>query len=746
MRGHIQQVGRQLVTPSDKWVGWLLGVGGTIVYLLTAEPTTSFWDCGEFIAVSSLLQVGHPPGAPFYQLMAHLFTLLACGNSAAVAWWSNALSAVAGGCTVMFLFWTIRLLQQMVSLKRRASDDNDSTPQGWSGIMPAVVGSLCYLFCDTAWFSAVESEVYSLAMLLASATVWAMMRWYHCLDRTEAQRWLLLIALLLGLGVCTHLLTLLTTPALLLLFIFKTRNYKLRTKKLTASNLLVFSFYILVFFIIGLSPYLIIPIRANADTPINEGHPATYAEFKSYLLRDQYEKAPLYPRMWRHREHDAEYAASWSGGDTTLLGNTRYYFTYQLTYMYLRYLMWNFSGRYNDRQGFGSPQNGQFVTGIPPIDRMLVGTSAPMPKSLPTRGHNVYYLLPLLLGLIGMTSMKQRRGAFWVALTLFLMGGVVLNLYLNHPCYEPRERDYAYILSFYAFCIFIAFGAEWLMDKTKKLPPIFNFQFSIFNFLLMAVPALMACQNWDDHDRSHRYIARDAAANILNSCERDERGTVLFTYGDNDTFPLWYIQSVEKERPDIRVENVNLMGTQNFVNLLSESISIGRPIYFTHYAYKQYKYLFPEQLQLEGNAYRLMSEPCDSVAVEPFYRHAMQQMGWHRLEGVYIDETGCKFIEQYWRDIVLLADNLCHRDESQQAARVLTKTLGEIPLHHLQDPRLIRDIAQAFGQADCLRQAEQIEKYLQHILQEQLDYYHTLPPQLQAAMPYTIAMREELVQ
>ena len=347
--------------------------------------------------------------------------------------------------------------------------------------------------------------------------------------------------------------------------------------------------------------------------------------------------------------------------------------------------------------------------------------------------------------------MKQRRGAFWVALTLFLMGGVVLNLYLNHPCYEPRERDYAYILSFYAFCIFIAFGAEWLLLKTKKyklktkkLPPIFNFQFSIFNFLLMAVPALMACQNWDDHDRSHRYIARDAAANILNSCERDERGTVLFTYGDNDTFPLWYIQSVEKERPDIRVENVNLMGTQNFVNLLSESITIGRPIYFTHYAYKQYRHLFPEQLHLEGNAYRLMQEPCDSVAMEPFFRHAMQSLRWHSLEGVYIDETGCKFLEQYWHDIVLLAHNLSDRDMMSQASQVLTKTLDEIPLHNLQDPTLIKEIGQAFGLAGCLTQAAQIEKYLQHILQEQLDYYHTMPIRIQSVMPYTVGIRESL--
>ena len=709
----------------------MLAVGATAVYLLTLEPTTSFWDCGEFIAVSYQLQVGHPPGAPFYQLLAHLFTLLAGGNAAAVAWWSNALSAVAGGCTVMFLYWTVRMLQRFPTTAHRQTSIASSR-------FAAVVGSLCYLFCDTAWFSAVESEVYSLAMLIASVSVWAMLRWYHASDRTQAQRWLLLVALLLGLGVCTHLLTLLTLPAVLLLIIFKAKKHKLTTTKLKSHLILLGS--CIVLFAVGLSPYLIIPIRAAANTPINEGNPSTVAAFKSYLSRDQYEKAPLYPRMWRHREHDAEYAYSWCGGDTSFVGNMSYYFSYQLTYMYLRYLMWNFSGRYNDRQGHGSPQNGQFLTGVPPLDRLLVGTSANPPSSLPTRGHNVYYMLPLMLGLVGAVVLTRRRKAFWVVLTLFLMGGIILNIYLNHPCYEPRERDYAYILSFYSFCIFIAFGAEGLLLKTKKykkLPPILN-------LLLLAVPLLMAWQNWDDHDRSHRYIARDSAANILNSCDHHERGTVLFTYGDNDTFPLWYIQTVEHERTDIRVENINLMGVQNFVNLLSESINLGRPVYFTHYAYKQYSRLFPQRLQLEGNAYRLTQQPCDSVAIEPFYRHAMQSLQWHSLEEVYVDETGCKFLEQYWRDIVLLAYNLSEHDMIPQAAQVLTKTLGEIPLHNLQDPTLIKDIAQAFGRADCLPQAKQIDKYLQHILQEQLDYYHTMPPIVQVAMPYTVGVREEL--
>ena len=707
------------------------------------EPSTSFWDCGEFIAVSYGLQVGHPPGAPFYQLLAHLFTLLAGDNMMAVAPLSNALSALAGGFTVMFLYWNIRLLQKM-----RFDDNNHDTDKS-NSVMGALVGSLCYLFCDTVWFSAVESEVYSLSMLIASVSLWAMLKWYHTPDNNEAQRWLLLVALLLGLGACTHLLTLLTTPALLLLFIFKTTNHKLNTKKLSTSNLLVFSFHLLVFAAIGLSPYLIIPIRAAANTPINEGNPSTAEEFKSYITRDRYENAPLYPRMWRHREHDAEYAASWCGGDTSFVGNMRYYASYQLTYMYLRYLMWNFSGRYNDRQGYGSPQNGQFITGIPPIDRQLVGTAKPLPSSLPTHGHNVYYLLPLLLGIVGIVAPTCRKSILWVVVTLFLMGGVILSVYLNHPCYEPRERDYAYILSFYAFCMFIAFGAEWLLSgikkyevRTKKLRSRFLLHGSYL--LLLAVPLLMACQNWDDHDRSHRFIARDTGANMLNSCDSNEQGAVLFTYGDNDTFPLWYLQTVEKERLDIRVENIGLMGAKNFVDLLTESLDIGRTIYFTHYAYDHYRHLFEGRFQLEGNTYRLTNTPGDSVNVEAAYRHVVSLMGWHPVEGVYIDERCCKFLEQYWQDILLLAENLCDKGLTAQAGTVLHKTLGEIPLSAIQNPQLIYRISQAFSLAGCTAQADATTDHLRLILKEQLDYYHSIPPRRQSVMPYTILPREEL--
>lgn len=708
-------------------MGWLLAVFGTFVYLLTMEPTVSFWDCGEFIAVSTHLQVGHAPGAPFYQLLAHAFSWLAGGNAMAVARCCNALSAVAGGLTVMFLFWSVLLF---------FGDRGKATAAQRMG---ALVGALCYLFCDTAWFSAVESEVYSLAMLIAAVIVWCMLRWYRTAEPRQSQRWLLLIALLLGLGTCTHLLTLLTAPVLLLLYLFKRAEQ-------SWYQLLRLLPVLCCFFLIGLSPYCIIPIRAAANTPINEGNPATAEAFVSYLSRDRYEKAPLYPRMWRHRPNDALYASGWNGGDTAFAGNMRYYGSYQLTYMYLRYLMWNFAGRYNDRQGFGSPQNGQFITGIPPIDRQLVGSGEKPPASLHTRGHNVYFLLPLFLGLLGMVALADDKRMFWAVMALFLMGGIVLNFYLNHPCYEPRERDYAYILSFYAFCIFIAAGAAWLMELTRKVGRrgLRRGVAIVSALLLLAVPALMACQNWDDHDRSGRYIAHDVGSNILNSCSHAPQGAILFTYGDNDTFPLWYLQTVEETRPDVRVENIGLIGWKRFRELIAESHESGRLVYLTHYAYSQYNAVFAGHLQLEGYAYRLTVEPCDSVAVGPGFQHLMEQMSWHPVEDVYVDEVGCRFIEQYWRDVLLLCDNLNDRGLFKESAAALDKTIIELPIETLQDVRLIRRIAECYAAAGQAEAAQYVEQRLQGMLREQLDYFHSMPLSRQRNMPYTIAPREEL--
>ena len=566
--------------------GWLLALTATTVYLLTLEPTVSFWDCGEFIATAYTLQVPHPPGAPFYQLLAHLFCLLAGQHTQWVAACCNALSAVATGLTVMFLYWT---LERMVRRKGAA-------PRIHLG---AMVGALCYLFCHTAWFSAVESEVYALAMLVASVIVWSTLRWRDSVGHIGSGRWLLLIALLQGLGVCVHQLTLLTLPwtAVVAATTLHGQRQHLHWRRLAHTTLLA-----LLFFCIGLSPYLIVPIRAAGHPPLNYGNPDNMERFGAYLRRDNYEKAPLYPRLWRHHPHDDEYAATWSGGDNGLKGNLRYYFTYQLGFMYGRYLCDNFVARHNER-----------------------------------RNTTVWYVIPMLLALAGLAAMGRRRALFWSVMALFLTAGPLLNLYLNHPCYEPRERDYAYVLSFYAVALWIGYGADSLLRWTRR-----RWQHIAVTALLVAAPLSMAAQNWDDHDRSHRWLAHDVAMNLLNSCDE---GALLFTFGDNDTFPLWYVQQVEGARPDVRCENINLIGYRRFAELLDE-VAGRRPCYLTQYAYDQLHPWFEGRLRMEGMTYRIADSTGPDIDTAACLRH-LKQMVWHDTTGIYIDPAGRGFILQY---------------------------------------------------------------------------------------------------
>lgn len=687
-----------------RWMGWMMGAAATGLYLLTLEPDVSFWDCGEFIATSYGLGVGHPPGAPFYQLLAHLFTLLAFGNTARVAWWSNALSAVAGGVAVMMLFWSLALL-----LRRSRRP-----------LLGAAIGAGCYMLCDTAWFSAVESEVYSLSMAMSATMIWAMLRWATDEDRQRAGRWILLTALLLGLSVCVHQLSLLATPALLLIYLTAKRKEWSQLKKLIPLALLLFA--------LGLTPYLIIPIRANAHPAINQGNPSTWEGMKHYMARDQYEKAPLWPRRWRHHKHDDEYSQTWAskGGDWEYLAS------YQIWYMYGRYLMWNFGGRYNDRQGYGSMMNGQCITGIPFIDRPIVGTAAKMPESLPRKGHNRYFMLPLLLGLIGMLSHRRlsKRG-FWMVMALFLMGGLILNLYLNHPCYEPRERDYAYVLSFYAFAIWIGIGAATLAEKWGKCLP----------YTLLLIPALMGWQNYDDHDRSHRYLAADTAHNMLNSCDQ---GALLLTAGDNDTFPLWYAQEVEGFRTDVEVRNISLMGgTRRMLEKVYAEIE-ARPIYLTHYAYNSSAQYFEGMLGLSGFGYRIVPEGCDSVLAQEAYRHAMNDLGWRKMEGVYVDEVSGRFLEQYYKDMLLVAENLMDQGDADKGRDLLAKTMEEIPWSCIQDPNIMYKAACLMGR-ESDSAALSMSGSLRERLRKELDYFNTIDPKRQRYIGYTLQPRREVM-
>lgn len=681
-------------------MGWLMGLGATALYLATMEPDASFWDCGEFIAIAYGFQVGHPPGAPFYQLLAHLFMLLAGDDPTRLAWWSNALSAVAGGVAVMMLFWSLAMLLR----------------KSKHAVLGAVAGAACYMVCDTAWFSATESEVYSLSMALSSTMVWAMLRWATDENRQRAGRWILLTALLMGLSVCVHQLSLLTSPALLLIYLTAGHREWRQLKKLVPMGLLLFA--------VGLTPYLMVPINAKANPPINQGHPKTWKAFKRYVNREQYAKAPLLPRVWRER--DKVHAQAWSSRG----GEWEYWASYQVWYMYGRYLMWNFAGRYNDRQGMGTMTNGQCITGIPWIDIPVVGTSAKMPESLPVEAHNRYFLLPLLLGLIGMVAYgKQSRRGLWVVMALFLMGGLVLNLYLNHPCYEPRERDYAYVLSFYAFAMFIGAGVAVVSQKMGRFLP----------YALLAVPLLMAWQNLDDHDRSGRHTAADTAHNLLNNCEH---GALLVTAGDNDTFPLWYAQQVERYRTDVRVENLALKGGAQKMMLLLAETDDATPIYLTHYAYNALSPYLEGCLGLAGNVYRLDWDGCDPVLDEEAYDHVMNDLGWRDTRNVYVDPVSCSFMEQYWKDLLSIAETLIEKGDKYRAHEVLLKGM-EIPLEKTQDPqigwRLVKSLA-ACGDPAWL----QCKESLSNRLDAELAYFNTIAPKRLQYIDYLVGPRRSV--
>ncbi|MCR5193228.1 MAG: DUF2723 domain-containing protein [Bacteroidales bacterium] len=777
--------------------GWLVGLLGTMVYLLTLEPTASFWDCGEFIATSYKLQVSHPPGAPLYQLLARIFMLFAGSDTSMVAWWSNALSAVAGGLTAMFLFWTVA----RVALFFKSDEKRLTTT-----FLPAFVAAACYLFCDTAWFSAVESEVYSLSMLFSSVIVWAMVRWSQCENTAYASRWLLLVIFLLSLSLCVHLLGLLTIPALVVIYFLRRRQvgrFPLKALPVAA-----------VLFVAGVSPYAIVPIRAAADPPINMGNPSTMADFRSYMSREQYEHAPLlygrcynspvvqwrdgkpvyapemdmlFPRMWKRGPHAEQYYSDWCGrhGKMVNVGGKEYYKPsfgdnmvifggYQLGYMYLRYLMWNFSGRYNDRQGYGNLQKGQFITGIAPIDKLYVGSSQPLPESMPRAGHNRYFMLPLLLGVLGcIATFKRNKGWGWIVMTLFLSSGVLLSVYLNHPLYEPRERDYAYVLSFYAFAIWIGIGAlaliEWVRKKAKGKTALVP----ATGVLLLAVPLLMAFQNWDDHDRSGRHVACDSARNLLESCDQ---GAILFTLADNDTYPLWYLQEVEGYRTDVQIVNLSLLGSDNYSQSIAHQLALRDtrfcgldslmenqgpyrrmmtiiearpegcfPVHFSHYAASDHRVSFDGRMQLCGIGFRLAdSVSTDSVDLDRSFELMTGKMQWHPLSGVYIDETSCEFLLQYWRDALTSSKALASAGRGSDARALLDTACAAVPPDMLCDPQITFDIAEAYAFCGDSGKHQQFNTLCRRQVDEQLAYYGAMKPSMQYYIPYIIKPLQSL--
>ncbi len=376
-------------------------------------------------------------------------------------------------------------------------------------------------------------------------------------------------------------------------------------------------------FMIGYSSYTMIIIRAGADTPINLNDPSDVFALDGFLNREQYAQNPLvyghyyntqtgelkykdwyrksngayetfkkadqyeydakgsgiFPRMHSNNPTHIYGYRQWAGANPdskekpSFITNLRFFFNYQINHMYVRYFMWNFSGRQNDEQGHGEMNKGNWISGIPLLDRSIEGDMLHS-FSTESKARNVYFMLPLILGLIGLFFLINREKASkkYLAVTalLFLMTGPVIILYLNQTPFEPRERDYAFVGSFYAFALFIAYGVfavgQYVYDKSQsKLTTVLSFV-----LLFLIVPFWMLIQNYDDHDRSNREFALKMAKSYLNSCEPN---AILFTYGDNDTYPLWYVQEVEGYRTDVRVINYGLMGADWCIRQLKNAVN-----------------------------------------------------------------------------------------------------------------------------------------------------------------------------
>ncbi len=661
--------------------GWLIFILAASVYGMTIEPTASFWDCPEFISCAEKLQIGHPPGAPFYMLLGNLFTQFASDPSH-IAITVNFLNALLSAGCILFLFWSVtRLVRSLLKNTTEYFSITDTLiilGSGW-------VGALAYTFSDTFWFSAVEGEVYAFSSFLTALVFWLMLRWQDEAETNDGDRWIILIAYIIGLSIGVHLLNLLSIPAMVFIFYYqkqKSVSLKGTITAIVVSGLLIgfilfiyipgmtdiggwfellfvntfgFPFHtgllvalisILILLIggiyrfkrrlinttlwcilmltVGYSTYGVILIRSTANTPLNENAPDNIFSLRSYLNREQYESAPLFygrtyaskpeytpegdyykiktkqgsavyrpdknlgkydiirhredvcyspkmlfPRIWNDRM--ASSYQIWSGGTNeapTQKENLTYFFSYQLNYMYWRYFLWNFVGRQNDIQGHGEPEHGNWLTGIPLLDTPRLGDQDKLPESLRhNKGHNVFYGLPLLLGLIGIywQWMKGKKGIrqFNVVFLLFFMTGIAIVLYLNQTPGQPRERDYAYAGSFYAFAIWIGMGAASLCDTFRKKKSSTR-TVALVMLCCLIIPIQMGSQTWDDHDRSNRFTCRDFGANYLNTLP--EKGNpIIFTNGDNDTFPLWYNQDTEGVRRDTRICNLSYAQTDWYI-------------------------------------------------------------------------------------------------------------------------------------------------------------------------------------
>ena len=783
-------------------LGWLIFIVAAATYLLTIEPTASFWDCPEFIAQGFKTEIGHPPGNPIFILAANFASKFAGGDVMAVAKCVNAMSAIFSALTILLLFWSITHLVKKLVVKD-GKEDEMTLAQYLVVMGSGICGALAYTWSDTFWYSAVEAEVYAFSSFCTALVFWLILKWENRVNEPGSDRWIVLIAYVLGVSLGVHLLNLLCIPAIALIFYYRQcrahdKDSTLKGSLLTLlvsfvivglilyglepgfvelgqkfdlffvntlgmsfnSGVLVYAIVLmaalawalwelysnksplriklsfalailmsgvlflgdsmlipLVLFIalcvylfrfctrvpvrvftnivscimvifIGFSCYALILIRSSQNTPLDENSPNNTYALAKYLSREQYGETPLlygrtlysdimyqdkgngvlqpatkegpmqyapevktspdqpdrykelgYKKSYKYspeqnmlfprihdEKHEREYV-EWLGmqgtqveattkldsdGNSiekemktkpTMMENLRFFVDYQLNYMYWRYFMWNFAGRQNDIQGMGEITHGNWISGYSFIDNPRLGDQSLLPDDLGkgNKGHNVFYLLPLLMGIIGLLwqAYRGRRGIeqFWVIFFLFFMTGIAIVLYLNQTPSQPRERDYAYAGSFYAFSIWIGMGVAglwslvmWFLKKKNKKEDKSEAAVAIDNgnrggvatavaaiaaIIGLIIPLQMVSQTWDDHDRSGRTAARDFGRNYLSSVAPNG---VIFCNGDNDTFPLWYLQEVEGYRTDVRAVNLSYLATDWYINQMQRAAYESAPL------------------------------------------------------------------------------------------------------------------------------------------------------------------------
>lgn len=623
--------------------GFLAFLVAMVTYTMTVQPTVPFWDCGEFSAASVWQQVPHPPGAPLFLMFGKLFhVLIPFGD---IGWRINMLSVVTSALSILLLY----LITTKVILNFRKESEM-STGDYLAVYGSALVGALAFAFSDTFWFNAVESEVYAASQFFVSLVVYLMMRWNEMAEEQGSERYLLLIAYLMGLSTGVHLLAILTIFSIVMLVYFRKYTFSVKSfiwmgiiavvtffviypgivkwipalmaghfpfknevgqyttegawvpfiaifgilaaiygfyygqkKNNPVLKLSTLAFLLMVF---GYTTYTQILLRSHANPPMNENEPKNFAALTSYLGREQYGDQKSWPRrtdyqdptkidIYNSKDANGEYVyGEWippvgkpvagkdgnmyqvpSFDEVNTAAELKYMMKFQINHMYIRYFLWNFVGRASDVQDASH-------SFMDKSESEVLNYKSGYADEFPVR----FFAIPLLFGLFGLFFhfWKDPKMAF-TFLVMFLLMGVLATLQQNQQDPQPRERDYFYTGSFFVFAMWIGMGAYALIDWLVKRKENVAFSGAIIVLSIIIVPVNMAMGGWKIHSRAGNYLAFDYSYNLLQSVEKD---AILFTNGDNDTFPVWWLQDVAGVRRDVRIVNLSLGNTLWYVNQL----------------------------------------------------------------------------------------------------------------------------------------------------------------------------------